>query len=174
MNKEDGSWRFIYVGPAGQLIGSLKPPQNLQFPRVGGIGTPANALNGPGTPAQPGAIGQQAPGATQPDGTAAGTRQLVLGGTGEELRDWTDIRDVVRALEFAMGLASDPDATAIFNVAASPDRASVFSRACRNHFNVTPLQLVRSSSRLTAFTTVIRSGAHRNESTTIAMTPLTR
>src|SRR5207248_4472410 len=70
MNKEDGSWRFIYVGPAGQLIGSLKPPQNLQFPRVGGIGTPANALNGPGTPAQPGAIGQQAPGATQPDGTA--------------------------------------------------------------------------------------------------------
>ncbi len=35
---------------------------------------------------------------------ASGTRQLVLGGTGEELRDWTDIRDVVRALEFAMGL----------------------------------------------------------------------
>lgn len=25
MNKDDGSWRFIYVGPAGQLIGSLKP-----------------------------------------------------------------------------------------------------------------------------------------------------
>ena len=46
----------------------------------------------------------------------SGTRQLVLGGTGEELRDWTDIRDVVRALEFAMGLASDPDAMAIFNV----------------------------------------------------------
>jgi UDP-glucose 4-epimerase len=47
---------------------------------------------------------------------ASGTRQLVLGGTGEELRDWTDIRDVVRALEFAMELASDPDAMAIFNV----------------------------------------------------------
>jgi UDP-glucose 4-epimerase len=47
---------------------------------------------------------------------ASGTRQLVLGGTGEELRDWTDIRDVVRALEFTMGLASDPDAMAIFNV----------------------------------------------------------
>ena len=69
MNKEDGSWRFIYVGPMGQLIGSLKPPQNLQLPRVGGVGTPANALNGPGTPAQPGAIGQQAPGGTQPGGT---------------------------------------------------------------------------------------------------------
>src|SRR5712692_4762658 len=25
LNKEDGSWRFIYVGAAGQLIGSLKP-----------------------------------------------------------------------------------------------------------------------------------------------------
>jgi UDP-glucose 4-epimerase len=49
-------------------------------------------------------------------GLAAGTRQLVLGGTGEELRDWTDIRDVVRALEFAMGLASDPNAMAVFNV----------------------------------------------------------
>src|SRR5713101_8392246 len=69
MNKEDGSWRFIYVGPMGQLIGSLKPSQNLQLPHVGGLATPANALNGPGTPAQPGAIGQQAPGGTQPGGT---------------------------------------------------------------------------------------------------------
>jgi type II secretory pathway pseudopilin PulG len=25
MNKEDGSWRLIYVGPNGQLIGSLRP-----------------------------------------------------------------------------------------------------------------------------------------------------
>jgi UDP-glucose 4-epimerase len=47
---------------------------------------------------------------------ASGTRQLVLGGTGEELRDWTDVRDVVRALEFAMGLESDADAPAVFNV----------------------------------------------------------
>jgi UDP-glucose 4-epimerase len=46
----------------------------------------------------------------------SGTRQLVLGGTGEELRDWTDIRDVVRALEFAMGLALDPDTMAVVNV----------------------------------------------------------
>ena len=82
MNKEDGSWRFIYVGPMGQLIGSLKPPQNLQLPRVAGVGTRANALNGPGTPAQPGAIGQQAPGGTQPGtnppaaaGTPVGTDQ---------------------------------------------------------------------------------------------------
>jgi hypothetical protein len=74
MNKEDGSWRFIYVGPAGQLIGSLKPPQqNLQLPGVPRLGTPASALNGPSTPAQPGATGQQAPGGTKADGTAAGT-----------------------------------------------------------------------------------------------------
>src|ERR1700674_4411683 len=36
MNKEDGTWRFIYVGPAGQLIGSNKPPQqSLQLPQIG-------------------------------------------------------------------------------------------------------------------------------------------
>jgi hypothetical protein len=75
MNKDDGSWRFIYVGPAGQLIGSLKPPQqNLTLPQAGGIGTPANALNGPNVPGQPvGGIGQQGPGGTQPGGAAAGT-----------------------------------------------------------------------------------------------------
>jgi len=49
MNTQDGSWRLIYVGPAGQLIGSLKPPQtNLQFGQAQGIGTPAGSLNGPG------------------------------------------------------------------------------------------------------------------------------
>src|SRR6266705_567955 len=62
MNKEDGTWRLIYVGAAGQLIGSLKPRQNLQLPQAGGIGTPANALNGPGSPGQPGAPAQ--PGGT--------------------------------------------------------------------------------------------------------------
>ena len=30
MNKEDGSWRFIYVGPGGQLIGSLRHTSLLQ------------------------------------------------------------------------------------------------------------------------------------------------
>ena len=38
LNKEDGSWRLIYVGPAGQLIGSLKPPQTLQLPGVAAAG----------------------------------------------------------------------------------------------------------------------------------------
>jgi hypothetical protein len=45
MNGEDGSWRLIYVGPAGQLIGSLKPPQTLQLPTGGaGLGTAASTM----------------------------------------------------------------------------------------------------------------------------------
>jgi len=42
MNKENGEWRLIYVGAAGQLIGSLKPPQNLQLPQAAVPGAPAN------------------------------------------------------------------------------------------------------------------------------------
>jgi len=49
MNKDDGSWRLIYVGPAGQLIGSLKPAQTINFGAAGGAqpgqpGTPASTL----------------------------------------------------------------------------------------------------------------------------------
>lgn len=80
MNKDDGSWRFIYVGPAGQLIGSLKPPQqNLQLPGAAPIGTPAGALNGPGAPGQPGGFGQQggfsqqSQGGLLPSGANSGT-----------------------------------------------------------------------------------------------------
>jgi hypothetical protein len=62
MNTQDGSWRLIYVGPAGQLIGSLKPPQgNLQFGQAAGFGTPVGAMNAPNNPAQPGAFGQSNP-----------------------------------------------------------------------------------------------------------------
>jgi hypothetical protein len=45
MNNTDGTWRFIYVGPNGQLVGSLKPPQTFQVPGIGGAqpGTPAGA-----------------------------------------------------------------------------------------------------------------------------------
>src|SRR5262249_35045488 len=31
MNPKDGEWRLIYVGPAGQLIGSLKPQRALRL-----------------------------------------------------------------------------------------------------------------------------------------------
>ena len=86
MNKEDGSWRFIYVGAAGQLIGSLKPRQNLQLPQAtAGVGTPPNALNGPAAPAQPGTIGQQGIGGTltggTPSGPASGTNPPATTGT---------------------------------------------------------------------------------------------
>jgi hypothetical protein len=93
MNKEDGSWRLIYVGPAGQLIGSLKPRQSLQLPQAGGIGTPANALNGPNSPAQSGISGQLGifgqsnaggqPGQTgaQPAGSTSGTNPPGATGT---------------------------------------------------------------------------------------------
>jgi len=46
MNAKDGDWRLIYVGPMGQLIGSLKPAQTIQISGIaGGVGTV------PGTPA---------------------------------------------------------------------------------------------------------------------------
>ncbi|HZC66395.1 MAG TPA: hypothetical protein VE545_07460 [Candidatus Dormibacteraeota bacterium] len=100
MNAQDGSWRLIYVGPAGQLIGSLKPQtQNLQFGQPAGFGTPAGALNGPGgqqpgglgilgagaqstgfgfgqqgqSGTQPGGFGQHGQSGTQPGGSNSGT-----------------------------------------------------------------------------------------------------
>ena len=78
MNKVDGTWRLIYVGPSGQLIGSLKPHPtalNLQtgIPGTSGIGTPAanlpgtgiNSLNGPSGFGGTGNTGAQGTGAQQ-------------------------------------------------------------------------------------------------------------
>jgi hypothetical protein len=48
MNSKDGEWRLIYVGPNGQLIGSLKPQQTIQLSGLQGM------LNAP-----PGATGAQ-------------------------------------------------------------------------------------------------------------------
>jgi hypothetical protein len=92
MNKEDGSWRLIYVGPSGQLIGSLKPPQTLQFSGAGGPqGTPAAGagLGGFGqqpqqgaNPAQPGqsSTGLAPIGTTPGAPGAAGTAQTAGAG----------------------------------------------------------------------------------------------
>ena len=38
MNKEDGKWRLIYVGPSGQLIGSTKPAQQIQISGGANVG----------------------------------------------------------------------------------------------------------------------------------------
>jgi hypothetical protein len=63
MNKDDGSWRFIYVGPGGQLIGSLRRTSFLQAlittPTLPG-GTGASSSNPFGTPSQTGQINGQA------------------------------------------------------------------------------------------------------------------
>jgi type II secretory pathway pseudopilin PulG len=82
MNKDDGSWRFIYVGPNGQLIGSLRQTSLLQsvlttptMPGASLLGSgaqpapPGGAATGgtPGTPGAPGQTGQQANGGITPN-----------------------------------------------------------------------------------------------------------
>jgi len=62
MNSEDGSWRLIYVGPAGQLIGSVKRKSLLQPPATGAaLGQPGQPV-GPGQGMAPPDTGQQGPG----------------------------------------------------------------------------------------------------------------
>src|SRR2546430_259456 len=56
VNKTDGSWRLIYVGPARQLIGSLRPPQTFQMPGAPGTQSPGVSV-----------------GTGQPQGTAFGS-----------------------------------------------------------------------------------------------------
>jgi len=80
MNKQDGTWRLIYVGPAGQLIGSLKPRSNLQLPVAGTPGQPANT----GAPGAPGSNPAGAPG-TNPGATPGQTGTgSAAGGTGTQ------------------------------------------------------------------------------------------
>lgn len=79
MNPKDGEWRLIYVGPAGQLIGSLKPKRALQLSMFGGGqtvvaptlgGVPGGATAPPiGQPfGQIGTGAQGAPAGTAPSG----------------------------------------------------------------------------------------------------------
>jgi type II secretory pathway pseudopilin PulG len=61
MNKEDGSWRFIYVGPNGQLIGSLRQTSLLQN-AVGSVvpgASPFGPMAQPQSPFVTGTAGQQ-------------------------------------------------------------------------------------------------------------------
>jgi hypothetical protein len=78
MNKDDGSWRFIYMGPNGMLIGSLRPTnllqtalspqgaQGLSLLTGGGtqslapLGSASTQQQTPGAPGMPG-MGQQSP-----------------------------------------------------------------------------------------------------------------
>jgi hypothetical protein len=89
MNKEDGSWRLIYVGPSGQLIGSLNPqqtPKTLGFPGTL-VGTPASSLASPlpeseqQGAAQPGATSQSGPAAQSTDKDAVNLDNVAPGDT---------------------------------------------------------------------------------------------
>jgi hypothetical protein len=84
MNKEDGSWRLIYVGPAGQLIGSLnKSLSNVQMPAAAAAGQPGGA---PGnattaTGGQSGALGFGSASSTTPGTPASANAQGTAGPT---------------------------------------------------------------------------------------------
>ena len=72
MNKDDGSWRFIYVGPGGQLIGSLRPANLLQNAvSAPGLGGALTLGGGTQQPSPPGA----ATGTDQSSGAATGMNQ---------------------------------------------------------------------------------------------------
>ena len=67
MNREDGSWRLIYVAPNGQLVGSITQTGIIQFPGApGGAAAGPPRPGGPGTPGAPGV-----PGKAQPPSTGA-------------------------------------------------------------------------------------------------------
>lgn len=72
MNREDGSWRFIYVGPGGQLIGSVTRTAGIQFgPQPGKAPGAQPPAKGPGPAPSP----QPAP-----LGPSSGVTGPVLGG----------------------------------------------------------------------------------------------
>ena len=59
MNGKDGEWRLIYVGPAGQLIGSLKSRRALQLTGLGGFqNMTAPNIGGAGVPGGQQPLGQ--------------------------------------------------------------------------------------------------------------------
>ena len=61
MNPKDGEWRLIYIGPSGQLIGSLKPAQTIQLGGLGGAAVPGTPAAQVGAQSQSlGAVGGQA------------------------------------------------------------------------------------------------------------------
>jgi hypothetical protein len=94
MNKEDGSWRLIYVGPTGQLIGSLNPAvSNAQMagglgqPTVPGVGATQTGFGSPPGAAGGGFLGIGTStaggfGATGPGATGTSTFGLGPTGTG--------------------------------------------------------------------------------------------
>jgi len=85
MNREDGSWRLIYVSPTGQLIGSVKPRALAALPAPPAApGAAAQPAPPPGTPPQAGQPPSAAPGApaapAEPAPSGPGVEGKVFGG----------------------------------------------------------------------------------------------
>lgn len=90
MNKEDGSWRFIYVGPNGQLIGSVRSISvqqstvtNSAIPGAGAQPSSPSGVNSGSTPGAAGQSGQQTNAALAPNPLASQPQPLqgaVIGG----------------------------------------------------------------------------------------------
>ena len=73
MNANDGSWRFIYVSPSGQLIGSVRYHNLQEMALMQNMPGAGQALNLTGTNGQQGANGQpNAPGSGQPGAAPPG------------------------------------------------------------------------------------------------------
>jgi type II secretory pathway pseudopilin PulG len=90
MNKDDGSWRFIYVGPNGQLIGSLRQTSLLQSvlstPGVAGMSAFGGGLQPLAPPAAtPGAAPGALPGTNQGPGTGQAGQQTNTAATANPL-----------------------------------------------------------------------------------------
>lgn len=106
MNKEDGTWRMIYVGPGGQLIGSLKPQQNFQMPGQPG-GQPGANPQQQNLAFGSSGFGQSAPaGAPQP-GPAGTTQSAATPGQSTAPAPGTATADDAAALANPSGLISD-------------------------------------------------------------------
>ncbi len=91
-NAADGSWRFIYVAPSGQLIGSVRYHTLQEMALAQGFGgtMPANFANPSGTaPAQaaasgPAGLGTIPQGTAAPAGTASGQQTAAQGSGGDQ------------------------------------------------------------------------------------------
>jgi hypothetical protein len=81
MNVNDGEWRLIYVGPAGQLIGSLKPQRALQLSAFGGTPAVAAPNLSPNPSGMGGPIGSQ-PFGMGPGGMGGLGQTGPMGGSG--------------------------------------------------------------------------------------------
>jgi hypothetical protein len=137
MNKEDGSWRLIYVGPMGQLIGSTKPPQKIQF--QAGPGAGAGSQSGANTGStfgggfgssqpQQGTTGSQlattrnGPGSGQPDNAQGNGQPGAPGSTtgpGSDAPAPVDTSNFVGGNIIGVGSKSEKDSILVYEKATN-------------------------------------------------------